>query len=73
MISCEMYAVFSLLIRKAQKYPILFPYHFDKNIIAYSALIYNERWMSSNPASFSIGEEKYKMRIPIKKVGQIIK
>jgi hypothetical protein len=27
----------------------------------------------SDPASFSIGEEKYKIRIPIKKVGQIIK
>lgn len=68
MISCEMYAVFSLLIRKAQKYPVLFPYHPDKNIIAYSALIYNERWMYQILLRFLSGKRSIKCGFQSKKL-----
>ena len=68
MISCEMYAVFSLLIRKAQKYPILFPYHPDKNIIAYSVLIYNERWMYQILLRFLSGKRSIKCGFQSKKL-----
>lgn len=68
MISCEMHAVFSLLIRKAQKYPVLFPYHPDKNIIAYSALIYNERWMYQILLRFLSGKRSIKCGFQSKKL-----
>ena len=68
MISCEMHAVFSLLIRKAQKYPVLFPYHPDKNIIAYSALIYNERWMYQILLRYLSGKRSIKCGFQSKKL-----
>lgn len=70
-ISCEIsyvHAVFSLLIRKAQKYPVLFPYHPDKNIIAYSALIYNERWMYQILLRFLSGKRSIKYGFQSKKL-----
>ena len=70
-ISCEIsyvHAVFSLLIRKAQKYPVLFPYHPDKNIIAYSALIYNERWMYQILLRFLSGKRSIKCGFQSKKL-----
>lgn len=63
-----MHAVFSLLIRKAQKYPVLFPYHPDKNIIAYSALIYNERWMYQILLRFLSGKRSIKYGFQSKKL-----